>query len=97
MMAKNPHKRTLFMPLWDLEELQTAAKALDLAMDTSDTLLNYEEGALSVLDKVEQRYRTLVVLLVNACPQLKASSSHGKRDGDIYVLFRKCRQLGKFF
>ncbi|EGZ15477.1 hypothetical protein PHYSODRAFT_506731 [Phytophthora sojae] len=98
MMAKNPHKRTLFMPLWDLEELQTAAKALDLAMDTSDTLLNYEEGALSVLDKVEQRYRTFGGVARECLSTVESIIESRQKEMEIFMsYFENVDNLVNFF
>ncbi|EGZ25948.1 hypothetical protein PHYSODRAFT_345055 [Phytophthora sojae] len=51
-LRKWPACPKLFMPLWDLDELQTAAEVLNFHSDTTDT-----QGPESIGDLIEQRYR----------------------------------------
>ncbi|EGZ25786.1 hypothetical protein PHYSODRAFT_326765 [Phytophthora sojae] len=58
-LRKWPACPKLFMPLWDLDELQTAADELELEMNTMNTCFNREDVEMDrvmVADRIEQRY-----------------------------------------
>ncbi|KAF1791873.1 hypothetical protein GQ600_17445 [Phytophthora cactorum] len=72
--AKDQYHCTLFMPPWDLRELQTAAQELALEMNpryTKHSTDESEEEGTSVADLVERRFYVLVALLVNACQRVR--------------------------